>query len=395
MEFATEIIENLDLLESSFLDALKRVEAIDTQVVGILFRYAHNTKGLLAMAGEETCRDSIHELETTLDKIRNGKALVTKEFGSLALDLISALRDAANDEGSSDTLVDIGKAIRCLREAEAAQSVVQKKPFPAIALGPTEESAIRAARTAGHNLFVIEKLVSTGTPETEWRALPIFEDIKSFGTLIHAGVVGAQSEDGAMTVRLLIATAMPAADLEFVVFDPHYEVEYPKALASIPTGRSTKDAPTQKTERIHSPTAKAAAEGKRLRVLIVDDELTSRHVLESFFRSRSDYEVVCNGREALMSFMFAIEEGAPFDLVCLDISMPVMTGTNALDLLRRLERERGIDGKDQCPVLMISSERAAPLIAKSFFQSCDLFLHKPVKLADIEAALQKLGLDAT
>ena len=44
-----------------------------------------------------------------------------------------------------------------------------------------------------------------------------------------------------------------------------------------------------------------------------------------------------DGMEAVDAFMMALEDGEPYDLVCLDIMMPVMDGYQALMGIRNLE----------------------------------------------------------
>ena len=50
-------------------------------------------------------------------------------------------------------------------------------------------------------------------------------------------------------------------------------------------------------------------------------------------------DVTVDGMEAVDAFMMALEEGNPYDLVCLDIMMPVMDGYQALVGIRNLEKK--------------------------------------------------------
>lgn len=67
-----------------------------------------------------------------------------------------------------------------------------------------------------------------------------------------------------------------------------------------------------------------------LRVLVVDDEQTVRHVLKEFFRRRGDHcDIAANGADALLLVQDRI-----YDLMLSDVSMP---GIDGLELTRRVK----------------------------------------------------------
>jgi DNA-binding NarL/FixJ family response regulator len=69
-------------------------------------------------------------------------------------------------------------------------------------------------------------------------------------------------------------------------------------------------------------------------VLIVDDTVSIRRALCEVFRSQADFDVCGeaeNGREAIEK----AQELHP-DLIVLDLSMPMMNGTDAAKVLKRL-----------------------------------------------------------
>jgi len=53
----------------------------------------------------------------------------------------------------------------------------------------------------------------------------------------------------------------------------------------------------------------------------------------SFFPPTGMY-ITIDGIEAVDAFMLALDEGKPYDLVCLDIMMPKLDGTRALKAIR-------------------------------------------------------------
>src|SRR6185312_16086357 len=79
---------------------------------------------------------------------------------------------------------------------------------------------------------------------------------------------------------------------------------------------------------------------RQLRVLLVEDNEINvrfaRGLLQKFGHTVS---VACNGMEALQAISASSDE--PFDLVLMDVQMPVMSGLEATGAIRVLERGTG------------------------------------------------------
>lgn len=87
-----------------------------------------------------------------------------------------------------------------------------------------------------------------------------------------------------------------------------------------------------------APERERPAEDRPLRVLVVDDEPVLRDIacrsLE-LYRHRTDASP--DGRAALEMYRRALEAGDPYDVVLLDLAMPVMDGWDCLDHLVKLD----------------------------------------------------------
>ncbi len=86
-----------------------------------------------------------------------------------------------------------------------------------------------------------------------------------------------------------------------------------------------------------APPASAAAAGRRIRVMVVDDAIVVRGLFARWIEQEADLEVVASlrtGREAVNQ----IERAEP-DVVVLDVDMPEMDGLTALPLLLAKKRE--------------------------------------------------------
>ena len=109
---------------------------------------------------------------------------------------------------------------------------------------------------------------------------------------------------------------------------------------------------------------------ERLRVLVVDDNATNRRILELMMAEVAETVSVENGAEAVRAFQF----GA-FDLVLMDIQMPVMDGHTAV---RELRRHEAVRGQGRTPIVMVTANNSRDDIHKSFAAGADRQLGKPI-----------------
>jgi two-component system chemotaxis response regulator CheY len=128
-----------------------------------------------------------------------------------------------------------------------------------------------------------------------------------------------------------------------------------------------------------------------VKILVVEDELTSRELLRVILEPHGQVHTVADGIEAIKAFNLAFE-GEPFDLICLDIMMPRMDGQQVLEGIRRIEAERGILGPDGVKILMISALGDFEHVTAAFASQCTSYITKPIEAERIVEELQKLGL---
>jgi PAS domain S-box-containing protein len=125
--------------------------------------------------------------------------------------------------------------------------------------------------------------------------------------------------------------------------------------------------------------ASAVAPDRPLRVLLADDHPTNRKVVELMLEGLAEVVSVENGAEALMAL------GTDrFDVVLMDMQMPVMDGLEATRRIRELETAAG---RGASPVIMLTANALPEHVAASHAAGADRHLEKPVTLAGLLEAM--------
>lgn len=129
-----------------------------------------------------------------------------------------------------------------------------------------------------------------------------------------------------------------------------------------------------------------------MRILLAEDDYVTRKAMYSFLSKYGECDITVDGSEAVDAFMLALEEEAPYDLVCLDIMMPVMDGYQALLGIRNLEKERNIPKEKAVKVIMTTALNEEKNVKLAFELGCTIYSGKPINQERFEQALKKLGL---
>ena len=128
-----------------------------------------------------------------------------------------------------------------------------------------------------------------------------------------------------------------------------------------------------------------------MRILIAEDDFASRKAILKFLSAYGECDVTVDGMEAIDAFMMALEEEDPYDLICLDVMMPVMDGYQALKNIRDIEREHNVDPADQAKVIMTTALNEEKNVKKAFELGCTVYCAKPIDLEKLIGRLEKLG----
>jgi two-component system chemotaxis response regulator CheY len=129
-----------------------------------------------------------------------------------------------------------------------------------------------------------------------------------------------------------------------------------------------------------------------MKTLIVEDDFTSRLLMQQMLKDWGQVFVAVDGQEAVEAVRLAIKNGEPFDLICLDILMPDLDGQQALTVIREMEADRDILPGQGVKIVMTTSLADLENKARAFVNQCDGYLTKPIYKRLLLAELDRLKL---
>jgi CheY-like chemotaxis protein len=120
-----------------------------------------------------------------------------------------------------------------------------------------------------------------------------------------------------------------------------------------------------------------------LRILLAEDARDNRILIRAYLKnSRARIDEAENG-------LIAVEKARAqtYDLVLMDIQMPVMDGLEAIRIIRQRERQ---DGIQRVPIIALTASALEADVRRSLDAGADLHISKPVKKATLLAAIESL-----
>jgi len=126
-----------------------------------------------------------------------------------------------------------------------------------------------------------------------------------------------------------------------------------------------------------------------VRVLVADDESVAREAVSRFMQAYGECLTAEGSREACEVYRKAWEAGRPMDLVFINIFMQGGGGQQALEQIRRFERDKGL--KQAC-IIAVFSELDDPMyVVSAFSAGASAYLVKPIQEKRLEEELDRLG----
>ncbi len=145
-------------------------------------------------------------------------------------------------------------------------------------------------------------------------------------------------------------------------------------LPLVRVGAARPAAPPCKTE--------ALADVEELRVLAAEDNPVNKLVLKTLLNQAGiEPTIVDDGAEAVAAY-----QTQDWDLVLMDVQMPVMDGPGATRIIRELERSQG---RPRTPIIALTANAMAHQILDYTAAGMDGYVSKPIDVEQLFAAMQK------
>ncbi|MCC5980505.1 MAG: response regulator, partial [Oceanicaulis sp.] len=142
--------------------------------------------------------------------------------------------------------------------------------------------------------------------------------------------------------------------------------------------------PAEMEKAIPAPGSGPAVAGQEagLRVLLAEDNATNRETLIMFLQELGIGEPVCvaDGRKAVDAAL-----SGDFDVVIMDVSMPVLSGLDAMREIRAARKKRA-----RVPILALTAHASSQDREQCLKAGANEYLAKPVDLEALRGALSRL-----
>jgi two-component system, sensor histidine kinase and response regulator len=197
--------------------------------------------------------------------------------------------------------------------------------------------------------------------------------------------VRRRSELNAVTIMMLTSgghkddlARCHALGLAAYLWKPIGELQLRETLVRVVAGRNEDNMTDAITPPFEEGEKAAAAQ---LRVLVAEDNPVNQLVVKRLLQKRGHVvAVAANGKTAL-----EILEQERFDLVLMDIQMPVMGGVEATAAIRKQEQHSG----RHLPIIALTANAMKGDREKYLASGMDDYLSKPIHREELDALLEK------
>jgi len=342
--------------------------------------------------------------ENTQSRFFDGFSRSLKDWFGMSLTATSRLEDL----GEVDVLVTTEAQAANLKE-QISHGLKDRLAMPAVLVFC--ESASSAQRNFAENQLtesadVVEFLPQPIGPRKLARALAISFDRKATQKNDNA----RQAERSPQTTKDQNSDAARTPASKQPVIKEDGSKDPSRKQASIVTNHTGPSAATLATisppsqPSKQNPTSNGTPPSTGLHLLLVDDNKINLQILERYLKvKKHSYLTADNGLSALETYMAVMSRNPglpnatteifsprPFDLVLMDISMPIMDGLESTRRIRAFEKTNQLV---PTTIIALTGLASASAQQEAFSSGVDLFLTKPVRLKELAGVLEGVKRD--
>ena len=127
-----------------------------------------------------------------------------------------------------------------------------------------------------------------------------------------------------------------------------------------------------------------------MRILIVEDDPVSSMYLAKCLEAVGEIQTAGDGEAGLEAVRAAFLGKSPFDLICLDIMMPILDGQAVLKGIRDFEAQHRVPSGKEAKIIMTTALGDQRNLVEAV-PRCDAYLTKPVNRADLMFYVKRFG----
>lgn len=288
------------------------------------------------------------KLDTLFVKFSQVDASTTREFGGtgLGLALCKELVGLMGGEISCSSLPDHGSTFRFMLPIPRTHSIMQlgrqsgiQRPQSRMLVASPSTGIINVVGSyarAMHAPMTTATTIDAARRAAESTNYDLVVVDGTLGQLATGDLFRALRASSKKRPIILLLEGTPGQGRELGV--PDIDI-LPRPFSRQTFDRILKRIDDQKTEPlIGSPTSAAEVTGRRLRILMAEDNPANQRVATALLKAAGfRLDIVGNGRAALDHAM-----ASEFDIILMDVQMPIMDGLTATREMRKLEKFRSI-----------------------------------------------------
>lgn len=387
--FREEAYELLDEIEATLLEL--RDNPDDSEQINRLFRAVHTIKGSGAMFGFTQLAEFTHKIESAIDAVREGDTVLSEGLTDLVLDGHDHIQRIieAPDPDHQEIKEESARIINALNEILTGEPATSSEPEEKTADDAGQDNSFQEFRD--EILELLDEFAETiaglktqpGNADLIDRLFRITHTVNEFSGMYGLDVLVQLTGQLKKNIADVMEGASELNDeaLALILDANNHLVK----VLNVPDSEqaSLQQASKKLAENLQTffsgSSPSPDSPGKKLKILIVEDEFTGRYLLQEFLFPYGICHVAVDGFEAVTAVKTALTEKPHYDLICLDIMMPGIDGRKVSEEIRRIETEANVE--NPCKIVMTTAVSEPETIKEMLeLKLCDAYLVKPLDL---------------
>ncbi len=329
------------------------------------------TKSILSSSAELT---SLIESMLDLSAAESGQLRVSKEKCDLHQTLITLKTNMANKSVSNNLDIKLVVDQSCPRfitsDSKRLTQILTQVTDNAVKFTPKGSVEIHAKLIGPTSKQLLEvQVIDTGIGIDSSNLDSIFNTFQQAESSLTRGFGGAGlglsvSRDIARALGgdITVTSTQNKGSTFTITIDPGHTEAFTKSASET----------QQRIDPNNDTSIDANAQLQNHKALIVDDAKDNRVLVKHILKkSGLELEFAVNGKQALEMIDLAIESNKPYDIILMDMQMPVMDGYCATKIIRK--------NNNNVPVVAVTAHALQGDRERCIESGCDEYLTKPIK----------------